>query len=96
MKVILRPHLKIRLGQRLIPQDYPRKIISDPEEKYFDTLSNRNIAIKTLPYCGKLRPMVVAYDIMGNTMEAVTIHPASDQEISNKLLKRRWVKYENT
>lgn len=94
MKIVLRPHLKIRLQQRLIPQDYPRKIISDPEEKYFDTYSHRHIAIKILEYSGKLRPMVVAYDIIGGVIEAVTIHPASDQEISNKLQRGRWIKHE--
>lgn len=94
VKIILRPHLKIRLEQRLIPQDYPKKIISHPEEHYFDTLSNRYIAIKTLPYSGKLRPMVVAYDIIGETIEAVTIHPTDEQEINNKLQRGRWIKNE--
>lgn len=94
MKIVLRPHLKIRLQQRLIPQDYPRKIISDSEEEYFDTYSHRHIAIKTLEYSGKPRPMVVAYDIMGETIEAVTIHPADEQEINNKIQKGRWIKDE--
>lgn len=92
MKITLRPHLKIRLKQRFIPQDYPKNILLNPEENYFDTLTNHNIAIKTLQYSGKLRPMVVAYDIIGKTIEAVTIHPITEQEIDNRLQKGRWVK----
>ncbi|MBI2334487.1 hypothetical protein HYU96_01680 [Candidatus Daviesbacteria bacterium] len=94
MKIILKPHLKIRLQQRLIPQDYPKKILSDPEENYFDTLTNRKIAIKTLRYYGKLRLMAVAYDIIEDTIEAITIHPVTEQEINNKLQRRRWIKNE--
>ncbi len=94
MKIILKPHLKIRLRQRLIPQDYPKKILSDPEENYFDILTNRYISIKTLEYSGKLRPIAVAYDIIGKVMEAVTIHPVTEQEIRNRVQRGRWTKNE--
>lgn len=91
MKILLRPHLKIRLRERDIPQNYPNKIISDPENKYFDTSTNHRIAVKKLEYNGKLRPMAVAYDIIGLNIQAVTVHPTTDQEIKNKLKRKRWI-----
>ena len=94
MKVILRPHLKIRLKERLIPESYPGKIISKPDAKYFDTATNHQVAIKELAYNGKLRPMVVAYDIIEKDLQVITVHPASNQEIKNKVLRGRWVRYE--
>ena len=94
MKIILRPHLKIRLKQRLIPPDYPTKIVKEPDQTYFDTLTDRHIAIKTLEYNGKLRPMAVAYDIIENTIQIITIHPTTEQEISNKVYRGRWIKDE--
>ncbi len=52
MKILLRPHLKMRLKERNIPQDYPSKIVSTSDEKYFDTAKNH-------------KPMAAAYDIIG-------------------------------
>lgn len=92
MKIILRPHLKIRLEQRKIPLNYPIKITKDPEQKYFDTLTNHLIAIKNLEYNDKVRPMVTAYDIIGQDLQIITVHPSTTQEISNKVKRERWVK----
>lgn len=94
MKIILRPHLKIRLEQREIPQNYPKRVIIKPEFEYFDTLTGHLIAIRKLKYNEKVRPMAVAYDIIGNTIQIITIHPVSNQEIANKLLRKRWIKDE--
>lgn len=96
MKIVLRPHLKIRLAQRLIPQDYLKKIILNPEEKYFDTATNHKIAVKRMEYSNKIRPMALAYDIIGLEIQVITIHPVSKQEIKNKLNRGRWVKNEES
>ena len=96
MKIVLRPHLEIRLAQRLIPRDYPKKIILNPEEKYFDTATNHKIAVKRLEYSGKLRPMALAYDIIGLEIQVITIHPVSKHEIENKLNRGRWIKNEES
>lgn len=94
MKIVYRPHLKIRLKQRKISFDYPKKIIELPDQEYFDTLAKRNIAIKKLFFEGKLRNIVVAYDIIKNKIEIVTIHVISDKEIESKLRMGRWRKNE--
>ncbi|EKD91094.1 MAG: hypothetical protein ACD_30C00047G0019 [uncultured bacterium] len=94
MKVILRPHLKIRLKERKIPQKYPEIIVISPENKYLDTETNHQIVVKKLVYNEKLRPMVVSYDIIDSTIQIITIHPISEQEIQNKLNRKRWIKNE--
>lgn len=94
MKIILRPHLKLRLQQREIPQDYPGKILSKPDNQYTDTLSNHQIAVKRLKYNGKLRPMAIAYDIIKSEIQVITVYPTTNQEISNRIKRRRWIKYE--
>lgn len=91
MRIILRPHLKIRLQQRQIPQNYPKIIVDDPDAKYFDTLTDHKIAVKKLEYNEKLRPMVVSYDIIKDEIQIITIHPVSEQEIQNKLNRGRWI-----
>lgn len=94
MKIVYKLHLKIRLKQREIPIDYPRQIIESPEQEYFDTLAKRKIAIKKLYFEGKLRNILVAYDIIENTIEIVTVHIISSKEIKNKVRVERWRKYE--
>lgn len=94
MKIILKPHLKLRLKARQIPISYPEKILSKPDNRYFDTLTQHLIAVKTLEYAGKLRLMIVAYDIIKDTTEVITIYPADNQEINNRIKNKRWVKYE--
>ena len=94
MKIILRPHLKIRLEQRKIPQNYPGKILARPESKYFDILTSHLIAVRQLEYNGKVRPMTVAYDIIDNEIQVITVHPITNQEINNRVQRRRWIKDE--
>ena len=94
MKIVLRPHLKVRLEQRGIPQSYPKVVVNNPDAGYFDTLTNHLIAVKKMEYNGKLRPMAVSYDIIGNIIQIITIHPVTEQEIRNKLERGRWIQNE--
>jgi hypothetical protein len=94
MKIVYSPHLIRRLQQRDIPVSYPETILKSATKKYFDTLTLRHIAIKKLRYAGKLRSMVVVYDIINEVYELVTIHPISDSEIENKAQSGRWKVYE--
>lgn len=94
MKIVLIPHLKIRLKERKIPQNYPKTIIQDSEEKYRDVDTGYNIAVKSMEYNGKLRPMVTAYAIMESEIQAVTVYPTSRKDIESKLKRGRWIKGE--
>lgn len=92
MKIIYRPHLERRLKERKIPHDYPKKIYLKSKRKYFDLGTNHYIAISRLIYSGRSRNMTISYDIIDKQIEIITIHPISDQEISNKIKSGRWIK----
>lgn len=94
MKVVYSSHLKKRLQERKFPSDYPSLIVKKPERKYFDSATNRYISVKKLRYAGKVRNIVVAYDIIDDTNELVTIYPISNSELENKIRSGRWKKYE--
>ncbi len=94
MKIVLIPHLKIRLKERKISQEYPKIIIENSEEEYKDLDTGYNIAVRSMEYNGKLRPMVVAYAIMESGMQAVTVYPTSRKDIESKLKRGRWIKNE--
>lgn len=95
MKIVLQPHLKIRLKERLIPERYPKQILRKPDIKYLDPLTDHRIAIKSLHYNGKKRPMVVAYDIIKQQIQVITVYPTTMREIKNRVKSKRWVKYES-
>lgn len=94
MKIIYRPHLIRRLKERKVPKDYPKQIVKEPESTYFDTITKHKIAIKRLTYGGKLKSMVVSYDIIEEIIELITIHPIKESEIKNKIISGRWRKNE--
>lgn len=96
MKIVLQPHLKIRLEQRSIPGDYPKRVVIKPDAKYFDTLTNHTVAVRQMEYNGRLRPMAVSYDLKGGIIQIITIHPVSEQEIRNKLDRGRWIQNEKS
>lgn len=96
MKIALSSHLKIRLKERLIPTSYPQKILSSPDAQYQDAITGHYIATRSLKYNEKVRPMVIAYDIIGKEIQVVTIYPTTHTEIANRVKNTRWIKYEKS
>ena len=68
--------------------------MTEPASLFIDTVTNHHIAVKKLRYNNKLRPMVVAYDIIESEIYIITIHPSTDKEIRNKQNRGRWKKHE--
>jgi len=94
MEVYYTDHLKLRLRIRNIPEEYPKRIYKNPDQKFFDNLENTNIAIKRLKYNKKLRNMMIVYDIKDNKVEIITIHPIRDEKLINRTLSGRWTENE--
>jgi len=94
MKIVYGLHLLRRLKQRKIPKHYPKKILENPEKEYFDSTTLHNISVKKLPYGEKIKHMVIAYDIIADTREIITVYPISESELSNKVKAGRWKSYE--
>lgn len=92
MEITYTDHLILRLNIRKIPREYPGIISRYPQQKFFDNIEGNYIAIKKLKYNGKLRNMMVAYDIKDGKIEIITIHPISDEKIRNRILTKRWTK----
>lgn len=94
MKISISSHFKLRLKERLIPQSYPKLILSSPDESYYDTITKHYISLKKLEYNKKVRPMVIAYDIIGSVIQVITIYPTSNQEVKKCVQAKRWIKNE--
>lgn len=91
MKIKYTDHLKLRVKLRNIPQEYPKVIYDNPEQKFIDVIENRKIAIKKLKYNNKLRNMMIAYDEFDDKVEIITIHPISDEQLINRQVSGRYI-----
>ena len=91
-KIEYTEHLKIRLTIRKIPEDYPKKVYENPEQKFFDNQEGTFIAVKKLQYNKKLRNMMIAYEKNKGLITIITIHPITDEKIIHRILNRRWTK----
>lgn len=93
-KVLYTDHLKLRLKVRNIPNEYPKLIYKNPEQKYYDVVERKFIAIKKLKYNNKTRDMMIAYEEKNEVIEIVTIHPITEEKIINRTINERWIKNE--
>lgn len=93
-KVDYTEHLRIRLRIRKIPEEYPKEIYQNPEQKFYDNVEGNFIAIKKLRYNKELRNMMIAYEEKEGKTEIITIHPIADEKIINRIISRRWTKNE--
>ena len=91
-EVVYTDHLKLRLKIRKIPEEYPKRIYENPEQKFFDNAEGNFIAIKRLEYNKKLRNMMIAYEEKEDKIEIVTVHPITDEKIINRVMSKRWTK----
>ncbi|MEK6914670.1 MAG: hypothetical protein AABW83_03395 [Nanoarchaeota archaeon] len=90
--IIYTSHLKKRLKLRNIPYQYPNIIFENSDERFFDVLENKYIAVKKLKYNGKLRDMLIAYESRNGYVEIITIHPIREDQIANRMISGRWLK----
>lgn len=91
--VVYSEHLRLRLRLRNIPEQYPQLIYEQAEQRYHDVTEKNDIAIKRLEYNQKLRSMMIAYEVKGDVINVITIHPITDEKIINRVIRKRWIKH---
>tara|TARA_Y100000310_G_scaffold189087_1_gene189049 strand:+ start:1931 stop:2209 length:279 start_codon:yes stop_codon:yes gene_type:complete len=92
MNIKYTDHLKLRLQLRKIPYNYPKLILENSDQKFFDNIEKKTIAIKKLIYNGSLRNIMIAYENKGDHIEIITIHPINKNQIINRIKSGRWKK----
>ena len=85
-------HLNFRLEFRNIPRILPKKIVQISTERYFDTITGKNIAVAEIEFQNKIRDMAVTYDENANEIVLITIHPLKSMQKINRINSGRWKK----
>jgi hypothetical protein len=91
MEIVYSDHLKLRLKARRVDQSLPREVVRSPKHLFYDTVTRRHVAIGLVKYAGKKRPMAVVYDMIGERIVAITVHPIRPGEIKSRVKKGRWI-----
>lgn len=90
MKIVYTDHLISRLKLRKIPRALARKVYLQKENVLYDTIENHYIALSMQNLFGKMRLLVVAFDKFEDKIELVTLYPATEKEVQNRVKSRRW------
>ena len=83
-------HLEWRLRIRRVARQLPARVYRKAEERFSDTVTGHEIAIARLPYRGKVREVMVAYDRVSEGVELVTIHPLRPEQKQSRVHSGRW------
>ena len=83
-------HLEWRIRIRRIPRTLPERIYREAEERFHDTVTGHDVAVKSVKYAGRTRQMLVVYDRMGEAVELVTAHPLRPEQKAARLQSGRW------
>ena len=94
MKTEYSAHLTHKLALRKISQDLPQQVYEESNERYYDTETGHTVATMNVVIYGKLREVMLAYDIIEQTVILLTIHPLKEGQKENRLKSGRWRRLE--
>lgn len=87
MKIIWNDYIKYKAKLRSFELERIEEILRHSDEKYFDTVTHRSVAI------GKHSKIIVMilYDKINDSITPVTIHATTRQQIKFRLKSKRFV-----
>ena len=94
MKIEYSAHMVHRLALRKISPDLPQQVYEESNERYYDIETGHTIATMNVIIYGKLREVMVAYDIKEQTVRLLTIHPLKEGQKENRMKSGRWRRLE--
>jgi hypothetical protein len=90
MKVEYSTHLKYRLAVRAISHELPYQIYEQSNERYYDVETGHTVATMRTAIYGKIREIMVVYDIQEQAVTLLTIHPLKEGQKENSVKSGRW------
>ena len=92
MEIKYSGHLKRRLILRRIPEELPKIIFNEYDEKYFDNETENFVLIKKVEFLKRTRDMMIVYGEGEGKIEIITIHPLKKFQKDNRIKTGRWKK----
>jgi len=82
------------LALRKISRELPHQVYIESNERYYDIETGHTVAMMNVVIYGKLREVMVAYEIKEQTVKLLTIHPLKEGQKENRLKSGRWRRLE--
>ena len=95
-KIYYTEHLRLSLKVRDIPEELPLEILNESDEKYWDTVTSKWIALKKVTYKNKEREFIVVYEEIGGITNLITVHPIKTYQKYQRIKTGRWEKWTQT
>ena len=92
MQIIYSWHIENRIRLRRIEHDLPKRIVEQSEENYYDEKTGHHIATMKTELNNKIKEIMVAYTMEGETVKLLTIHPLKKGQKENRVKRGRWRK----
>ena len=90
--IVYSEHLRAKMILRHIPEELPRTIYKQANEKYYDKATKHKIALQIAEYKDRLREMAVSYDETEKEIIIITIHPIKPYQKINRIRTGRWLR----
>jgi len=92
MEITYTTHIKNRLLLRKIDSELPKVIYEQSQDRYFDNETGHTIAVMRAELYNKDRDVMVAYEVEGDRVKLLTIHPLKEGQKEERVSSRRWRK----
>lgn len=83
-------HLRFKLRVRGIPEQVPERIYRESKQRFYNHHSLRHVAILEVYYHRRRVLMMIAFDQLPDSVEIVTIHPITKDQIQDRVRLGRW------
>jgi len=78
------------LSLRGISNDLPYQVYAQSDERYYDIETGHTVATMGTVIYGKMREVMIAYDIEEQMVTLLTIHPLKEGQKENRVKSGRW------
>ncbi len=85
-------HIKTKMKLRNISEKLVKEIIQTSKEHFWDSETEYYIAVKTVELNIKKREVMVAYELFGDTIICITVHPLKVGQKDRRIQNNRWRK----
>ena len=92
MRFSFSEHFLIQAKKRRVSKKLARGIYLEAQAKYFDNYTGHLVTVAKKKHAGTVKNLMLAYDIIGEEITAITTYPVKDQEIENRVKRGRWVR----
>ena len=93
-RIHLSRHFQERQALRGLPHGIAEEIFDSANERFYDTLTEMSVAVKSVEFRGRRRWIAPAYAVTEQAVTFVTLHPLGDTQLANRISSGRWVPHE--